>query len=174
MLATCDWQRQVGRRQRFVASAQACGGLRLPEASTLYGGKRFQSYKLGAVVGELGLGDKGSVASSLFNFASLHQLGSQRLSKPGELCRYSLQDCQLSLSIWQELSLRRTAFDTSWLCRSPIESMALGLTGRAAETFVIGELRRSGLTIPSWQCQPQMAVRGGHVVEVLRGLHRQL
>ena len=75
----------------------ACDCLQL---SRLYGDKRFNSYKLGAVASQLGLGDKGSVASSVLHFASLHQLGSERLSKLGELYRYCLQDCQLSLSIW--------------------------------------------------------------------------
>ena len=62
------------------------------------------------------------------------------MSKLGELYRYCLQDWHLSLSIWQELSLSRTMFAPSWLCKSPIEFMASGSTGRAAETFVIGEL----------------------------------
>ena len=90
------------------------------------------------------------------------------MSKLGELYRYCLQDWQLSLSIWQALGLSTTVFATSWLCKSPIEFMASGSTGRAAETFV------KGFAITSKQCAPQMAVRCGHVAEVLRGLHRQL
>ena len=42
----------------------SCDCLKL---SKIYGGKHSQSYKLGAVASQLGLGDKGLVTSSLFN-----------------------------------------------------------------------------------------------------------
>ena len=143
------WSRGSSLVHKLVV---ACDCLK---SSKPYGGKRFQSYKPGAVASQLGLGDKGSVASSPFNFASLHKLGSQRLSKLGDAYRYCLQDCQLPLSIWQELSLSRTEFATSWLCKAPIEFMASGSTGRAAETFVIGELWVGSTILPGMRTQGQ-------------------
>ena len=101
----------------------------------------------------------------------MHGVSVDRL---GELYRYCLPDCRMSLATWKELALSKMAVATSWLYESPLNFMASGSTGKAAETLVIGELGRRGLTVTGGQCLPGMDVRGGHVGPVRKGLHREL
>eukprot|EP00667_Euglena_gracilis_P029096 EG_transcript_38040 len=124
----------------------------------------LSNYKLDTAARELLGKSKMSLPVTYFSIGCLSAMTS---AKVGKLYRYCLIDAMLSMEVWQHCRLTESVFCTSWYCRSPIEHMLSGSTGRTVESLLVHSLNATGYALLDSTHSIYMRVSGGHVAPVI-------